>query len=241
MTGIVASPLKSPLNVSFASTPLISKTQYYNLTASNGQTLVNRINRNGVGTIATLASPQAAVYMDTASDLMALVTNQGFKVYQDTGTPSLMSSSVPNLLGVQQLAAADLNQDGTSDILAWADITRGVSPPALHILLHQDNGSFKEETALATALNNRLSGLGQILGMTTGDFDGDGMADLLVATTNNVQWLPLDGSLNPTILTNVAAVGLKSMQAADLDSDGLADLAVVTSSGFTLYLNTALR
>ncbi len=221
----------------FGRQPRVSNSQHYFIDTLQ----ILRVNGSAIGSIANAAATDAAIYMDPVSDLIAFVTTNGLVIYEDAGTPMPMPSAAPKVLGVQRLTAADIDHDGYRDVLAWANEIGFPSGWALRILLHQGDSSFKEDTILGKSLTNRIITLGAILALSTGDIDGDGSADLLVATPTNVQWFPLDGSQVPTVLEGVQVANLVAMEAADLDGDGLADLAVATKSGFALYLNTALR
>lgn len=221
----------------FSRQPRVSSSQQYFIDGLQ----ILRVNGSNLGSIANAAATDAAIYMDPVSDLIASVTTNGLAIYADAGVPVPMPSAAPKVLGVQRLTAADIDHDGYRDVLAWANESGFPSGWALRVLLHQGDGSYKEDTILGKSLTNRITTLATILALSTGDVDGDGAADLLVATTANVEWLPLDGSQAPTVLENVGVANLVAMQAADLDGDGLADLATVTNSGFALYLNTALR
>lgn len=221
----------------FSRQPRVSNSQHYFIDSLQ----ILRVNQSSLGTIANAAATDAAIYMDPMSDLIAFVTTGGLVIYADAGKPMPMPSAAPKVLGVQRLTAADLDHDGHRDVLAWANESGFPAGWALRVLLHQDDGSFTEDTTLGKTLTNRLISLGNILALSTGDMDGDGSIDLQVATDTNVQWLPLDGSQAPTVLGGVQVANLVAMEAADLDGDGLADLAVVSTSGFVLYLNTALR
>lgn len=221
----------------FSRQPRVSNTQHYFIDSLQ----IYRTNGSTLGSIGSIAALDAAIYVDPVSDLISFVAANGLVIYADAGTSMPRASTAPKLLGVQKLTAADIDHDGHRDVLAWANESGSPAGWALRILLQQGDGSFAEETVSGKSLTNRINTLGAISALSTGDMDGDGSIDLLVATANNVQWLPLNGSQAPTVLDGVQVANLVAMEAADLDGDGLSDLAAVTRSGFVLYLNTALR
>ena len=85
----------------------------------------------------------------------------------------------PTLCAVQGSLVLDINQDGLDDIVLADDAPSGsgISRKKLQILISNGDGTFRDET------NNRLPpqstvGIGPF--GSTGDIDGDHLADLLV-------------------------------------------------------------
>jgi FG-GAP-like repeat/FG-GAP repeat len=123
-------------------------------------------------------------------------------------------------------AIADFDGDGHADIAAgWQRI---VVPQGggVAIFLGNGDGTFRE--------GDRIDA-GVVGSLATGDFDGDGIPDLAVATRGNGADAPYaallrghgDGSFGPIAQFASDLVGLV---AADFDGDGLSDLATIDGS-----------
>jgi hypothetical protein len=128
------------------------------------------------------------------------------------------------------LVAADFNGDGILDL--------AVSRPnggAINILLGNGDGSFKKPVVYPLG----ISGSGNALAsLTAGDFNGDGIVDLMVGLppTNEVELLlgKGDGSFQkPTV---VAGVRYSNFGTADLNQDGILDLVGAASSATSVFL-----
>ena len=90
---------------------------------------------------------------------------------------------------------------------------------------------------------------GAPVGLAIGDFDNDGKADAVIATTSSatggsvylVPSILQSGTVNegaPVVFDDVAIQGL---QAADFNGDGLLDLAIADSQGWIFALNAGGR
>ena len=116
----------------------------------------------------------------------------------------------------QELGIEDFDQDGNLDL---AVACSGVSD--VWILFGDGSGAFPTTTAIS------LPGLA--VSLTTGDFDGDGIPDLMVPTYfGDLVWLRGDGN-GGFVSTTTAIPGsaLRDIEAEDLDGDGDLDLLVV--------------
>src|SRR5579871_2729335 len=134
------------------------------------------------------------------------------------------------------VAAGDFNGDGIPD-LAVANDGSGASA-TVSILLGKGNGTFQTAVNYATGNNNPTS-------LASGDFNGDGHLDLVVANSNNFQ-----SGANVSVLlgngdgTFQAPVNYSSslgapyfVAVASLRSNGILDLAVANHGGdVAIYL-----
>ncbi len=134
--------------------------------------------------------------------------------------------SVPAGTNPVNLVTGDFNRDGFLD-LAVANSTGflAASPGSISILLGKGDGTFQPAVP--------YSGVFSPVAITTGDFNGDGKTDLIVAATTpdfNFALVELlgngDGSFQPPILIPTIEFGPAKIAVADFNGDGKQDLIV---------------
>jgi hypothetical protein len=125
------------------------------------------------------------------------------------------------------IAVSDFNNDGNSDLV----VTNSTDPAGtVSVLLGQGNGSFSAQVAYA--VNSTP------VSVAVGDFNGDGVMDLVVANnnTNANQVTVLLGNANGTFGAKVSlpvSSNAVSVAVADFNGDGKLDIAVADQSGNT--------
>jgi len=121
-----------------------------------------------------------------------------------------------------KVVAADFNGDGKLDLAVGSFSFTGDS---VTILLGNGDGTFQAPQTFSVA---------SALGLAEGDFNGDGIPDLIAfnQTANTVDVLlgNGDGTFKPAISTPVAA-GPYTMVVGDFNGDGIPDVAVASSFG----------
>lgn len=119
------------------------------------------------------------------------------------------------------ISLADADADGDLDLF-YADWTHG----SVRVILDTGTSSF-DQLATDQALGPR--------DMHAADLDGDGLADLLIASygLNQVSWHRNlgGGQFAPPVLLNAQADGANAVDAADLDGDGDLDPLSASASG----------
>jgi sugar lactone lactonase YvrE len=129
------------------------------------------------------------------------------------------------------MIAADFNGDGKLDLAVIGD---SVSSGGVSILLGNGDGTF---TAIGTNLGpNQGYGL-----IATGDFNGDGIPDLIVlqAFEPNSATVFLgngDGTFTAIATSPTVADFVESIVVADVNGDGKPDLAIGYSNNITVFL-----
>ena len=148
-------------------------------------------------------------------------------------------SPVPTGSGQLGIVTGDFNGDGIPD-LAAGNSASGVT--TVTILLGNGQGGFSPGTAVSLS-----PGTGPIA-LAAGDFNGDGMLDLVVADRVNSNVTILlgngKGSFAPTpaspITLGAAYIGPGSIVVGDFNDDGFQDLAIAnqTSNNITILMGT---
>jgi hypothetical protein len=174
---------------------------------------------NGVGSVSDLRD--ADVDSDGLSEL--LVTGSG-------GT-AILRRAAEGGIGVtalatgagRDLAIADLDQDGDQDFVVVLAADRRVE-----LIFNAGDGSV--------AGSNSLD-LGSVANIETGDLDGDGAADLLVAIDGNNMSAPQNrvlyqqagGTFSPG--PSFGASPVTALVPGDIDADGLPDIVAINEAG----------
>ncbi len=130
---------------------------------------------------------------------------------------------------------ADFNGDGIDDLVivtvrSWRDHAEGDLGAAAHLLLGRDDGTYapaiRSELRKSPVVPINYDHLIGEFRLFTGDFDGDGALDLLVADIprRHLQLYKVTGAGEFVPSSALSAGGL--LAAGDLTGDGIADVAV---------------
>jgi hypothetical protein len=139
--------------------------------------------------------------------------------------------NIPVPLHPESIAVADFNGDGKPDLaVTTIDSTNQC---ALNILLGNGDGTFQPVAAYPanSCYYSDFSGF-----LVTGDFNGDGLADLAVASGSGIELFlgNGDGTFQPQPAYPIRAA--QSLAVGDFNGDGNADLAAVSSNSTTILL-----
>jgi hypothetical protein len=155
--------------------------------------------------------PDLATANDNLNGTVSVLLGNGDGTFQ----PAVNYPAGP---GANAITAGDFNGDGTLD-LAVAYTGNYVGDPAgVSILLGNGDGTF------------RLVGqydVGVALGVSVGDFNGDGNLDVVAATRSGVSVLlgNGDGSFQQAIDYTIGHEGTSEIATGDFNGDGITDLA----------------
>lgn len=143
---------------------------------------------------------------------VSVLVNNGTGALSLAGTTSVGA----DLRGV---AVADFNNDGMGDVAVSSHDTRQVA-----VFMSTGGGSLGAATLLSVGANRRSEGL------TTGDFNGDGLIDIAAATSlNDDSWATIFSNAGGTFggPQHFAFLGVDadSIVSSDFDLDGDLDLA----------------
>ena len=153
-----------------------------------------------------------------------LFRNDGQGVFDDVSETSGISSVAGPGLGV---TVADFNGDSWPDLYIANDMSANI------LWLNQRDGSFSNAGLASGAAYNQDGRAEASMGVTAGDFDGDGDDDLFMTHLNkqsNTLYIN-DGHGQFTDQTNIYGLGLPSVAATgfgtgwfDVDNNGFLDL-----------------
>ncbi len=156
--------------------------------------------------------------LDESSGSVWILLNNG-------SNPFSFQSAAPYQSGISSptgMTVGDFNNDGKPDIA----VTTVLSPSGIIILLNNGSGVFALSSTLAIPVANLIGPI------ATGDFNGDGNLDLVVAIgfdLDTVQILTGDGTginFAATTPPTPAGLGPNSLAVADFNGDGKPDIAV---------------
>jgi hypothetical protein len=137
-------------------------------------------------------------------------------------------------VSAQSVQVADVNADGKLDLVV-ANCTSGDSnctgTGAVGVLLGNGDGTFQPAVSYG-------SGGAQAYSVATGDVNGDGKPDLLVANSgSNTVGVLLgngDGTFQPAVSYGSGGVSAQSVQVADVNADGKLDVLVANRGDATV-------
>ncbi|MEM6638679.1 MAG: CRTAC1 family protein [Pseudomonadota bacterium] len=164
----------------------------------------------------------------------ALFRNDGDGVFTDVSEDSGIASVAGNGLGV---VSADFNGDGLSDFYVAND------QQANHLWLNAGEGHFEEAGLVSGSAYNAAGVAEASMGVTAGDYDGDGDDDLFMTHLNaesNTLYAN-DGQAFFDEVTDSANLAASSMRFTgfgsawfDYDNDGFLDLFVANGAVMVL-------
>ena len=170
--------------------------------------------------------PDLAVANNAVSGTFSVLLGRGTNGAGDGTFAAPVSYAVG--LRPTAIAAADVNEDGITDLLITCR-----SSNAVFVALGQGSNGVGDGT-FATASGYAATSLPAAI--TTGDFDADGITDLAVAGNNGVsilRGLGASGHGNGTFAAAVSCYsgsGATAIATGDFDQDGATDLAVALSN-----------
>jgi uncharacterized protein (TIGR03437 family) len=256
-----ASATLSQVVAASATASLLAPVSYPSMDAVGLQSpvVVADFNRDGKADIATLTSVllgngdgtfQAPLthYLDPGASLMVvadfnedgipdiIIDGQGnLRVLLGNGDGTFQtgqsygSNQLPGSFGA--LTAADFNGDGHVDLLVT--LSSSLNPPAL-LYLGVGDGTFR------SALN--VTGITSAIGITSGDFNGDGLPDAAYADKTSIYILLSHGDgtfaapVAYPLLPGSLGLSVTTLVPADVNGDGLLDLLAMNGFGVTVLL-----
>jgi len=165
------------------------------------------LNRDGIDDLITLEGGFIRTYLGSASGT--------FTAGQSVSLPSSSGAG---------LVVADLNNDGQVDV---ATATNGGIGGKAGLLYAPGNGAGGFGSPVTLALSNA-----NITGVSTGDANGDGLADLIATSSDGAVETVLRDKSNPssylaTTVSSAVKAALSNISLARLDSGAFADAVVV--------------
>ncbi|MGW7260205.1 FG-GAP-like repeat-containing protein [Streptomyces sp. NPDC054834] len=181
---------------------------------------------------------QDDVTADGIADLAGIWDDGTLHLYPGDAAKGLSGQNIAQLGGtswktMKQLAKGDFTDDGITDLMAvWSDGT-------LHLYKGDGKGKFAEGITVAEG----GSTWGTVKQLTSGDYDGDGIADLMAIWSDGTLHLYTgkgDGQTAPNSKVNTGGSTwgtVKQLTSGDFNGDGIADLMAIWSDG-TLHAYT---
>ena len=134
------------------------------------------------------------------------------------------------------LVAADLNQDGKTDLIVGEYSATGNTVPGIRTAFGNGDGSFQTPSALVA-----LPGIPSAYNIA--DFNGDGYPDIAVTLANARPAILLNNGAGgfeaPTQPAGIPADDATGLAATDVNGDGLPDLVGVGTATLDILLNSA--
>ncbi|MDR1959498.1 MAG: VCBS repeat-containing protein [Planctomycetaceae bacterium] len=200
--------------------------------SSDGRSIdIYGVTANGTGASKlatyTYGSPISRIFTgdvngDGKSELLIYSTSGGKSYLEAVRVTQSGSSCTFTPLGdktevttsVTYLATGDLNKDGKPDIL----ISDGVT---YQVLIQGNDSSFTAQNKIVT--------LADYVTSVTGDFDGDGINDVLAVGKNIATLIPGGAAKTPSVVINFSEQGIAPRDFAfgDFNHDGSIDIAVL--------------
>ncbi|WP_327257119.1 FG-GAP-like repeat-containing protein [Streptomyces sp. NBC_01244] len=169
---------------------------------------------------------------DGIADLMSVWTDGTLHLYKGDGKGKITDGVTVAEGGntwapVKQFTSGDFTGDGIADVMAvWNDGT-------LHLYKGKGDGQLESEAKV----NTGGSTWGTVKLLPGGDFNGDGIADLMaVWNDGTLHYYPGDGTGQigdqvPVPLGGTTWGTVRHMTAGDFNADGIADLMAVWTDG----------
>ncbi len=120
-------------------------------------------------------------------------------------------------------ATADFNNDGREDLASFIYPVQSGGVGIFELRLSTGDGTY------AAPKQYTLPNGDSFVGMTAGDFNNDGSADLAVSGLNSIYIYTNNGSGSLTLHSTIAAPAAGTPAAADFNHDRLMDLAYIAS------------
>ena len=155
---------------------------------------------------------------------IAAVNDDSVIIFMGDGNGGFnVNATIPTGFNSVHVIAEDMTGDGNPDIVVTQQYI-GQSSGRVILLRGNGAGAFTPMTPSPVAQSP--------IGATTGDFDGDGIPDVVTTSTltGNVSFLKGlgDGNFAPRVNSGIGASGSSFVAAADFDRDGQLDLAVTS-------------
>ncbi len=147
-----------------------------------------------------------------------VLLNQGNGTYKPVEDTAIDNAAVPVL-------SVDMNGDGYSDLI----LHQAYGSPIIGVQLSNGDGTFKAPVYYTPTTVNQTS---VFLSAATGDFNGDGKADVAIVTTTPPS-LPAEkqNTNTLTIFLNTGSGGLKQAASYALDATSSTDLPTLLVAG----------
>ncbi|MDI1464266.1 S8 family serine peptidase [Catellatospora sp. KI3] len=162
---------------------------------------------------------------DTRLDV-AIATSRGVQIFRQSAAGALTDAGlIPNTLGAQLIAAADMDADGDTDLVVSSATVTAVGTK---LLTREANGSFTPSTVSADFIDE----------VELGDVDGDARPDVVGFNSGR------DGSASVVRVYHASSgwnrtehgvaqvsTSVSGIEVADVSGDGRADVVATTGAG----------
>lgn len=168
--------------------------------------------------------PDIAVANENGASVSVFLSNG------DGTYPTAASQTVTGLLHPYAIASADVNGDGSDDL-----VVGNSSEASVAVILSNGDGGFFGPTAYPTGNG--------VTGVAVRDLDADGWIDIVTANNagNNVSVLLNDGAGGfPNHVEYLAGTQARNVAIGDVDGDGKPDLMVTSAASSTVGVLTGV-